>query len=30
MEKIDQETDAIARQIVDAAFAVHSTLGASN
>ncbi len=27
MEKIDQETDAIAGRIVDAAFAVHSTLG---
>lgn len=27
MEKIDQETDAIATQIVDAAFAIHSTLG---
>ena len=29
MEKIDESTDAIAKQIVDAAFAVHSTLGVS-
>jgi GxxExxY protein len=27
MESIDRETDAIAKQIVDAAYAVHSTLG---
>lgn len=27
MESIDRETDAIAKQIVDSAFAVHSTLG---
>jgi GxxExxY protein len=27
MEKIAESTDAIAKQIVDAAFAVHSTLG---
>ena len=27
MEKIDQETDAIATQIVDAAYTVYSTLG---
>jgi len=27
MEKIEETTDAIAKQIVDAAYAVHSTLG---